>query len=353
MPNTRELDPHAPATLLDGDDLPRIDVGPLFGDDASARAKVVEQIRCACQAPGFFSVHNTCVSDELLAEALAHATTFFSLPDASDIKQRVDNRLTPGGVGWGPMFEEPAYQPGTVAHMESFDMSPPVEWVGTPEEARKLGIWVNVWPELPGFQATIERLYIAARELSSALFEVFAELLGMPRTYFASRATRRAPSTMRLLHYPGSAVASARSNVGIAAHTDFECFTTMWQTAPGLEVTDISGRWLQAPARPGEFIIILGDMLERLSNGTFKATGHRVGILPWRRYAMILFNALDGDCEVAPLPTFISETRPAAYAPITQQAHIAAEVAHAHALRTDAEEAGEVSDPKAGATREP
>ena len=195
-----------------------------------------------------------------------------------------------------------------------------------------LHIYPNMWPEQPGFRPTMERFYLAARLLGDALFEVFAEVLGMPTDYFATRATRRAPSTMRLLHYPGTERPSMKSNVGIAAHTDFECFTLILQTAPGLELTDAHGHWREAPSTPGQFIVILGDMMERLSNGAFKATGHRVGITPWERYAVILFNALDGDCEVTPLPAFVTDGNPAAYPSVTQAEHIAAEIQRAQGL---------------------
>ena len=85
------------------------------------------------------------------------------------------------------------------------------------------------------------------------------------------------------------------------------------------------------------FTVILGDMLERLSNGVIKATGHRVALTPWQRYSIILFNALDGDCEVEPLPQYVSEARPARYQPVTQGTHIEEELARAQKLRDEAQ----------------
>jgi len=328
---TDDLDASAPVVAWDREPLQPIDLAPLFGGHDTGRDRVVDAVRERCQETGFFSVRNTCVDSALLDEALTQARRFFDLPDESPIKRKVHNGMSPGGIGWGPMFQEPAYQPGTVAHMESFDVSPPVDWIGNLALAESLGIYPNVWPELDCFRPAIEGLYKAIRRLSDVLFEVFAQVLELPADYFRSRATTRAPSSMRLLHYPGNERPSRTSNVGIAAHTDFECFTVMIQTARGLELTDVNGRWREAPARPGEIVVILGDMLERLSNGAFKATGHRVGITGWQRYAVVLFNALDGDCQVAPLPNFVTPSRPAAYAPITQSAHIADEVARARA----------------------
>ena len=105
----------------------------------------------------------------------------------------------------------------------------------------------------------------------------------------------------------------------------------MNQTAPGLELTNVEGQWCEAPSDIGSFTIILGDMTERFSNGWLKATGHRVVNTPWTRYSMILFFAIDGNYEVAPLPHFVSEDNPAQYDSITQDEHIRKEMDRANA----------------------
>jgi isopenicillin N synthase-like dioxygenase len=136
---------------------------------------------------------------------------------------------------------------------------------------------------------------------------------------------------MRLLHYPANQAPADDRNVGIAAHTDFECFTIINQTAAGLELTNTKGEWYRAPSDIGTFTIILGDMLERFSNGYLKATGHRVVNTPWQRLSMVLFFALDGDFEVAPLPQYTGPDKPAHYAPVTQDDHIRNELERAAA----------------------
>ena len=34
--------------------------------------------------------------------------------------------------------------------------------------------------------------------------------------------------------------------------------------------------WEDAPVRPSEFVVIIGDVLERMTNGVLRATPHRV-----------------------------------------------------------------------------
>ena len=110
----------------------------------------------------------------------------------------------------------------------------------------------------------------------------------------------------------------------------------MNQTASGLELTDVSGHWCEARSDIAAYTVVLGDMMERFSNGWLKATGHRVVNTPWTRYSMILFFAVDGDYTVAPLPRFISAENPARYDPVTQGEHIARELERSNAYRQPA-----------------
>jgi isopenicillin N synthase-like dioxygenase len=327
MPSTEKLDQTAPASVLERDQIPNLDLAALFEDDDDARSLLIDRIRAACHGTGFFYVHNSCVPDRVIQNTLDAMSAFFSLPDDSTVKQSVHNESAGGMKGWGPIFGEPAYQKDTVAHVECFDLGQQLSG----EQYRKLGISPNLWPDIPGFREIVLNYYAAATRLGRALSEAFSEILGEDSGFINRHSGEKAPRTMRLLHYPQNESPADHRNVGISAHTDFECFTIMNQTAAGLELTNVEGDWCEAPGDIGTFTVILGDMLERLSNNYLKATGHRVVNTPWTRYSMILFFALDGDYTVSPLPRFIAPGRPAAYPPITQDEHIEQELERATA----------------------
>lgn len=58
-----------------------------------------------------------------------------------------------------------------------------------------------------------------------------------------------------------------------------------------------------------------------------------MGITPWRRYSIILFNELDDDFDVASLPEFASEARPVYCAATAQSSHVADELRCAKVIR--------------------
>jgi len=325
MPATEHLDQNAASEKLDRARIPNIDLSALFCEPRLPHDDLTARVKKACLDPGFFYIHNSCVDDATIKAALAASKLFFDTADSGPLKQSVHNRNAGGMKGWGPMFGEPAYQKGTIAHVESFDIGQQL----SSESYRSLGIEPNIWPELSGFKETILNYYRSITRLGRALSGIFSEILGEDSGFISDRSGESAPRTMRLLHYPSNQVQTDPANVGIAAHTDFECFTIMHQTAAGLELTDTAGNWCQAPADIGTFTVILGDMMERFSNGYLKATGHRVSITPWTRYSMVLFFALDGGYSVKPLPQFLSADEPPLYEAVTQDEHITRELRRA------------------------
>merc|ERR1719161_3185394 len=133
--------------------------------------------------------------------------------------------------------------------------------------------------------------------------------------------------TIRLLFYPGSPMLSASeaqtATAGISPHTDFEAFTLMHQDAPGLQFIPASGEgWVDAPVREGEFVVTVGDVLERFTNGVLRATPHRVVKTAHKRLSIIRFNAMNPETIIKPLPHFVTKERPAAHSWVSMGTHM-------------------------------
>ena len=314
MPGTIELDQHSPVVGAVGEGAPCISADELLagGDD-----HFVETVRNACTETGFFFVDVTSSQRDVLEATLRQMERFFSLDNNDSRKQ--DSRQRERDYGWVPKYSEPAYQPGTVSALEAFDFG-----LANVDDPGK-----TIWPDLPGFRADATACWSEYVGLSEAVLGVLARAAGIEPDFLIDQCSSRSLNSMRLLHYDADDAARADDEVGIAAHTDFECITLLYQTAPGLELQDVNGRWLDAPGSHGRMVVLLGDMLERWTNGFFRASGHRVRRTDQRRYSIVMFVAVNDDIEVEPLPQFVSANRPSRYAPITQAQHIENEVRRA------------------------
>ena len=286
------------------DHIPLVDIAPLLSDDLEARKAVAREMEKAASEVGFLYVTGHGIAPELIENLQAKAAAFFALPE--DVKKRYYIGNSRAHRGYVPMGEENFYSGDvpSVDKKEAFDLS-----VELPEDDpdhvigyRMLG--PNQWPaDMPEMRRDVYAYYEAAMELGRTLFRGFALGLDLPEDYFEQWLTKP-PSQLRMVHYPADP-SRADAEWGISAHTDFECFTILHVTAPGLEVMNAAGEWIDAPPVEGAFVINIGDMLEALTNGRFIATPHRVRNVPDERFSFPLFCALDYDTVVAPLPQFI------------------------------------------------
>ena len=134
----------------------------------------------------------------------------------------------------------------------------------------------NQWPEILGFRETLNTY---TEQMS---------ILGQRLISIAAKACKANPDELlpafklptiwlRLLHYPPSPTLSPKDLYGSAPHTDFGALTLLAQDGiGGLQVQTPNGDWIDVPKIDGTFVVNIGDMLNRLSNGFLKSTPHRV-----------------------------------------------------------------------------
>ncbi len=85
----------------------------------------------------------------------------------------------------------------------------------------------------------------------------------------------------------------------------------------GLAVRRRDGTWLAAPPIPGTWVVNVGDMLSRWTNGRWQSTPHGVRNTSGRdRYSVPYFFDMDMDSTVACLPTCTGPENPPAFPPV-------------------------------------
>lgn len=321
-------------------ELPVVDVSGLYSADRSDRLAVAEELGRAAREVGFLYVTGHKV-DSGIREALIEQTgRFFARPrqDKMDIYigKSVNHR------GYVPPGEE-VMADGKGDTKEALDLGPevavdhPMVTSGTPF------IGPNQWPELPGFRPAVSTYYDAVFDLGRHLLQGFALALGQDENFFDSYVTCP-PSQLRLLHYPFNA--DAVDAQGIGAHTDYECFTLLLPTAPGLEVMNGAGEWIDVPLLPDAYVVNVGDMMEVWTNGRFVATSHRVRKVKEERYSFPLFFACDYDTVVAPLPALVADDEAPAYDPIKAGDHLLAQTMQSFTYLIEKQKSGQMSLPE-------
>ena len=177
----------------------------------------------------------------------------------------------------------------------------------------------NQWPaDFPEFEVEMNRHFQRITDLCGSIYRAFALSLGLPENHFDGMLSKPL-DILRLLRYPPQPTVEDEDQIGTGAHSDFDCFTVLYQDpVGGLQVVNSAGEWIDAPPIEGTFLINVGDMMERWTNGLFVSTIHRViNRFNSERYSTVFFAAPDYHTTIECLPGCFSEDNPARYPPVS------------------------------------
>jgi len=316
------------AERADFDAVPLIDFAAMHTNDAQAKSRVAGQLRDACINIGFFYISNHGVPQSLVDAMFEMAPRLFDLPLSEKMRWHV--KRSSHLLGYVAMRDEIANPAAGKGDMhEAFDFVPEEVRLGTDFLAGDFRCAGNIWPDVPGFHELATRYGIEMRLLARRLFGAFALALDLPEDYFATLAN--APMALiRLLHYPTQPGPFSEENIGTGAHTDHECFTILCQDRiQALQVRNRRGDWIDAPPLRGTFVINIGDLMARWTNGIFASTYHRVSNLSGHaRYSLPCFVGANADARIEALPSCVSRERPAKYPPVLAGEYVSKAIYH-------------------------
>lgn len=296
--------------------IPSIDVSDL--GTASGNTRIASEILEAYGHWGFGYVVNAPIDQALVEAVFEESRRFHALSMVAKMRIRVNEQHR-----------------GYIPFKSSTDVNSSVETVTKPNLSESFmllreadpddpdvlaGSYLagpNQWPEgLPGFRETMSAYDAAMSAFAGQLIDVIDLALGASGRL---ASTFNPPTTwLRLLHYPPQDPTSPADEFGSAPHTDFGAITLLAQDdVGGLSVKSIDGQWVDVPPMPGTFVLNVGDMLHRMSNGLLRSTPHRVTNRTGReRYSVPFFFDPHVNTVVAPLPSTVTAERPAAYEPV-------------------------------------
>jgi isopenicillin N synthase-like dioxygenase len=309
--------------------IPVIDLRPSFSTDPDARKRTAWDIHKACRETGFFYVANHNVPRQLLDDQMAFTRRFFALPLAD--KLAIDMKKSPASAGYEPIggqvldSQDPNSEQAPPDLKESFycgmELPPSHPWAQ--KKIRTFGH--NLWPEIPGFREQMIQYQDALRRLGDHVLSLLALSLELPDNHFASFYDMP-QITLRLLRYPPHPASAAANQLGAGAHTDWGGITLLLQDElGGLEVRNIANEWIEASPVPGTFVVNLGDLMQRWTNGIYRSNMHRVknNSSSRDRYSVPFFYSPRPDSRIECLATCTDEKNPPHYSPCTASEHIA------------------------------
>ncbi len=272
---------------------------------------------------GFLKLRGHDVGPAITAPAYAALQAFFALGSEQKLRYHLPGKG--GARGYTPYRIETAKDASEPDLKEFFHVGREPTLLQSAHGPTPRNLWPN---EVPAFKPALLTLFQALEALGARVLAAVARSLALPADWFDDKIDHGS-SILRPLHYPALS-AHAPEGVRSAAHEDINLVTLLIASGePGLEILTQHGRWLDVDVQPGEIVVNIGDMLQRLSNHVFVSTTHRVvnPPEPWRsrpRYSIPFFLHPNPELSIETLPTCISPDRPNRYLePITAEAYLA------------------------------
>lgn len=279
-------------------------------------------LRKACLDSGFFYVVNHGV--DAMEQAFVESRKFFGLTTQEKMKVARDKK----NRGYTPFLDE-TLDPSKQSKgdcKEGFYIGPEMDEEESEIWSPKPFHGPNQWPSkdlLPGWRETMEKYYEQLLLAGRKITRLLALALNLEMNYFEKPGVMDSPMAyVRLLHYSGEASNPEKGIYGAGAHSDYGMITLLaTDGVPGLQICknkDANPQvWEDVQPLKGAFVVNLGDMLERWSNGLFRSTLHRVVLSGEERYSIAFFLDPNFDCLVECLPACCSPSNPPRFPPIT------------------------------------
>ncbi|HTY69273.1 MAG TPA: 2-oxoglutarate and iron-dependent oxygenase domain-containing protein [Alphaproteobacteria bacterium] len=294
-------------------DIPVIDITLLSSDRLADRRAVAARIGEACRGAGFFLITGHGVPPGIVEAGFAASRRYFDQP--LEAKLALQMTAATGNRGYAGLEVERLNERAAdlkEAFNIGLDLGPDDPQIVAKKPFRA----VNLWPDLPGWRATVLAYYDSCMHVSRNLHRGFSLDLGIAEDFFDDKIDQPI-ATLRMLHYP-PAPAAGTDQPGAGEHTDYGTVTILaTDGVPGLEVRRRDGGWIRAPHVPGAFICNIGDCLMRWTNDIYVSTPHRV-VPPARdRYSIAFFVDPNPEAVVRVLDSCRQPGEPLKYEPVT------------------------------------
>ena len=307
--------------------VPIINLSPYFAG-GDGKAAVARAVAAACEEIGFLVIAGHGVERAAIDEVFAAGREFFELPTADKERLRPGDGVAPRGYhALGTKYLARTLGQDTPPDLrEQFyigPLDPDLGRIAHIPEAAKF-YQPNIWPDRPArFRPVATRYYRRMERLARDLMRIFALALELDETRFDAAIDNHF-ATLPMNYYPEPREAPLPGQLRAGEHSDFGSLTILaLDDAPGgLQVKSPDGTWRDVTAEPGQFIVNIGDMMQRWTNDRWPSTLHRVANpppatgRPSRRMSIGFFLHPNYDAVIEALPGCAGPGRPVRYPPV-------------------------------------
>ncbi|KAL9255061.1 SRG1-like protein [Drosera capensis] len=274
--------------------LPVVDMGKLVDGDEAELAK----FHSACQEWGFFQLVNHGVSLELVEKVKEDILNWFNIP----LEEKKNYWQTPGDFqGFGQSFVH--------SEEQKLDWADKFSLFTLPKAIRRQ----DLFPKLPlPFRDDLEDYSEAVKKLATQILDVAATALKLNKEYLKDLFDD-GKQALRMNYYPPCP--EADKVIGLSPHSDAVGLTILLQLneTEGLQIRK-EGLWFPVKPLPGAFVVNIGDILEMITNGTYRSIEHRAMINPSKeRVSVAAFHSPRLDADIGPAQSLITLENPARF----------------------------------------
>lgn len=243
------------------------------GPSGAAGSAFVAELLAACHGPGFAYITGHGIDPSAEAELFESARAFFALPEAERKALAILNSAA--FRGYTVLGDERTA--GTSDWREQLDFGPEQ----AAEVPAAMPAWrrlrgPNQWPGgVPLMQPRMLAWMAAMEALGLDVMRALAVGLGVPMDTFDTGFIPNSDFHVKMIHYPEQPAASS-SQQGVGPHQDSGLVTFILQDAVGGLQVLLDGEFVDVPPKSGAYVLNLGQMMQRATDGYLRATQHRV-----------------------------------------------------------------------------
>ncbi|KAL4945425.1 hypothetical protein BDV06DRAFT_209531 [Aspergillus oleicola] len=281
--------------------LKSIDLSLLDSEDPAVVENLIQKVKVAIRDDGFLFLENYGVSLEQLHRQFALAQYLYNNISEEDKERLLFDPDTGRWSGYKHPFGFKRHR-GPVDGIEQFN------WYN-----REWNDLSRIPTCLHPFMDEIESFcnYLT-KSVNRRLLTLFSRVLELPDDYLWNNVQSHGSPTGEgyfrhaLFRPVKKETSEASKGLRMHGHTDFGLTTLLFSVPIScLQIWGRDEKWYYVPYRPGALVVNIGDTLEIVSGGHFKATRHRVFKPPVDqlnedRLSLVLFNSSVGDLRMQP-----------------------------------------------------